>query len=111
MSKALPQFTMKLLGDTRYCIKVDYFMWNEDTEESYTQPCYLSIDTETKAQDGTPVNLIIFKDTITQYLRVFDTEKEAKNYMNSRLVNPCYCENQRVVKITYNFETKEWEEC
>lgn len=102
---------MKLLKDVSvYCIKVDYFMWSEEKGD-YTSPEYLSIDTETKRKDGTPANLIIFKEKITPSLRVFDTEIEAEEYMNSRIKNPCYCENQRVVKITYNFETKEWEEC
>ena len=101
---------MKLLKDVElYCIKVDYFMWSEEKGD-YTEPCYLSIDTEIKKKDGNPANLIIFKEDITPYLRVFDTEKEAKEYIQSRISNPCYCENPRVVKVKYNFESKEWEE-
>lgn len=103
---------MKLLGNLElYCIKVDYFMFNSETDEEYTEPSYLSIDTETKKKDGTPANLIIFKEDITSCLRVFDTEKEATEYMDSRISNPCYCENPRVVKITYDYEKKEWKEC
>lgn len=102
---------MKLLGDVRYCIKVDYFMWDSETDKDYTQPCYLSIDTETKTKDGTPCNLIIFKEEITSNLRVFDDHKEAIEYMLSHISNPCYCENPRVIKIKYNFKTREWEEC
>ena len=101
---------MKLLGDVRYCIKVDYFMCNIETDEEYTQPCYLSIDTETKDKYGNSPNLIIFKDEITEFLRVFDSKDEASEYMNSRISNPCYCENPRVIKIKYNFEAKEWED-
>ena len=105
----MKQFEMKLLGDTMYCIKVDYYMWSEDKGE-YTEPTYLTIDTETKDIEGKPSNLIIFKNEITPNLRVFDKHKEAVEYMLSRISNPCYCENQRVVAIRYNFETNAWEE-
>ena len=101
---------MKLLRDTKlYCIKVDYFMWSEEKGD-YTEPLYLSIDTETKAKDGTPVNLITFEEEITPHLRVFDTEKEAKEYISTRIGIACYCENPRVVKIKFSSETKKWEE-
>ena len=102
---------MKLLRDViLYCIKVDYFMWSEEKGE-YTQPCYLAIDTETKRKDGTCANIIIFEDDINiQNIRVFDTEIEAQDYIESRINNPCYCENQRVIKIKYNFENGKWEE-
>lgn len=100
---------MKLLKDVElYCIKVDYFMWYEDKGECI-EPCYLSIDTETMKKDGTCANLIIFEEKITPHLRVFDTENEAKDYMESHIKNPCYCCNPRVVKVKYNFESKEWE--
>lgn len=101
---------MKLLGDVKYCIKVDYFMWSEEKGE-YKEPVYLTIDTETKRKDGTNANIIIFKEDITPNLRVFDTHKEAVEYMLSRISNPCYCDNQRVVKIKYDFENEKWEEC
>lgn len=102
---------MKLLKDEcLFCIKVDYFMINGETNEEYTQPEYLGIDTKTKKKDGTPANFIIFLETITENLRVFDTEREALDYMNSRIKNPCYCENPRVIKIKYNFENNKWEE-
>ena len=101
---------MKLLKDVElYAIKVDYFMYSEEKGE-YTEPVYLSIDTKTKAKDGTSMNLIIFKEDITPFLRVFDMESEAKEYMESRLSNPCYCENMRVIKITYDFEKGKWVE-
>lgn len=101
---------MKLLRDVElYCIKVDYYMWSEEKGD-YTEPAYLSIDTETMKKDGTPANLIIFEEKITPHLRVFDTEDEAKKYMESHIKNPCYCGNPRVVKIKFSSETKEWEE-
>ena len=82
---------MKLLRDVElFCIKVDYLMWSEEKGE-YTEPCYLSIDTETKKKDGTPVNLIIFEEKITPHLRVFDSEIVAKRYIDSHITNPCYC--------------------
>ena len=107
----IPTTPMKLLGDTLYGIKVDYFMYDSENDREYTQPCYLTIDTETKDKNGTPLNLITFKEEITSNLRVFNHEMEAGLYRLAHLENPCYCENARVVKIKYNFETKEWEEC
>ena len=103
---------MKLLKDvTQYCIKVDYYHWSDEKGE-YTLPLYWSIDTETKRKDGTSANLIIFKENICDCLRVFDTEKEAKEYIATHTTgfNVCY-ENPRVVKIKYNFEENKWEEC
>ena len=98
---------MKLLKDiTAYCIKVDYFMWSEEKGE-YTEPAYLSIDTGTKAKDGTPVNLIIFKEDITPCLRIFDTKKEATEYMKKHLSNSCSCENERVVKLKLKYNLNE----
>ena len=101
---------MKLLGNVElYCIKVDYFMCS-DERGFYTEPLYLSIDTETKREDGTSANLIKFEEDITPCLRVFDTEKEANEYMNTRIKNPCYCENPRLSKIKYDFENGKWKE-
>jgi hypothetical protein len=103
---------MKLLKDTcLYAIKVDYFMWNEETDEEYTKPMYLSINTETKRKDGTPANLIIFKEEITENLRVFDEKSDAVTYMINKSRNACSFENARVIKITYDFETGNWKEC
>ena len=60
---------MKLLRDVElFCIKVDYLMWSEEKGE-YTEPVYLSIDTETMRKDGTCVNLIFFEEKITPRLR------------------------------------------
>lgn len=102
---------MKLLRDEiLYCIKVDYFMWNSKTEEEYTESVYLSIDTETKKKDGTPMNLIIFEESITDHLRVFDTEQEANEYIDRKERNTCCYENGRVIKIKYNCENGKWEE-
>lgn len=108
----MQQFEMKLLGDVKYCIKVDYFMWSEEKGE-YKEPNYLAIDTEAKREDGTNKNTIIFKEDLNvPNIRVFDTQQEALAYMYSRLQNSCcYSDNQRVVKIKYNFENGKWEEC
>lgn len=94
---------MLLLKDIYfYAIKVDYFMFNSETNEEYTEPVYLSIDTETKKKDGTPLNLIIFEEEITDHLRVFATEREAKKYMKEKCTDSCCFEKPRVVKIKYN---------
>lgn len=104
---------MKLLKDLiMYAIKIDYFMWDEKKEEEYTEPHFLTIDTETKDKSGNPLNLLIFKKEITENLRVFNTHKEAVKYIaeKSYLKSPCYGENVRVVKIKYNFNENKWEE-
>jgi hypothetical protein len=114
MSKTLPQFEMKLLGDieiTKYCIKIDYYMWDNDRDDVGEVPHYLAIDTKTKDKEGNPMNLLISEETMTPNLRVFDKHKEAVEYMLSRINNPCYGSNPRVIKIRYNFKTREWEEC
>ena len=103
---------MKLLKDIiMYAIKVDYFMWNDVTNEEYTMPHYLCIDTETKNKKGECMNLLIFKEEINSDLRVFDTLKEAKEYLNEKVKGSFCYNNERVIKITYNFETNRWEEC
>ena len=102
---------MTLLKDAcLYAIKVDYFMIDCETNEEYTEELFLSIDTKTKKKDGTPANLIIFEEEITDHLRIFYTKEEAENYINSHFdKNCCYCENQQVIKL--NLEKREWEEC
>lgn len=108
--KNIPVPPMKLLGDVMYCIKVDYFMYDSENDKEYTQPCYLTLDTKTKDKNGEILYLITFNDKITSNLRVFNTEMDAHTYRIARLANPCYCNNVRVVKIRYNFETNAWEE-
>ena len=95
---------MKLLGDVRYCIKVDYFHWDEEKDEEYTKPLYWCVSEEHL--------IIIFREEIDNRLRVFDTEKEANEYLKSHSTgfNICY-ENPRVVAIKYNFDENKWEEC
>lgn len=113
MSK-LPQFEMKLLEDiaiTRYCIKINYYIWDNDRDDVGEVPHYLAIDTKTKDKEGNPMNLLTWKEEITPNLRVFDGFEEAIEYMLSRISNPCYGTNQRVVKIRYNFKKRKWEEC
>ena len=98
---------MKLLKDiTTYCIKVDCFMWSEEKGE-YTEPAYLSIDTETKTKDGVCMNLITFKENITPCLRIFDTKKEATEYMKKHLSNSFGHENERVVKLKLKYNLNE----
>ena len=101
---------MKLLEDINiFAIKVDYYMWDEETDSEYEQPVYLTIDTETRGDSGVPLNLIMFTENITSNLRVFDTYREAEEYMAKKCSNsPCF-ENPRVVKIRFGKENK-WEE-
>ena len=101
---------MKLLNNVEfYCIKVDYYMWSEKKGE-YTEPVYLSIDYVSKRKDQTPANWIIFEEEIGPGLRIFDSKVEAISYMDERIKNPSYCENQRVVKIIFDFENGKWKE-
>lgn len=95
---------MKLLGDVKYGIKVDYFHWNAETDEEYTLPLYWCID-------DSPARIIIFREEIDDRLRVFDTGEEAIEYLKSHTTGfqVCY-ENPRVVKIKYDFAENRWEE-
>lgn len=95
---------MKLLGDVKYGIKVDYFHWNAETDEEYTLPLYWCID-------DSPARIIIFREEIDDRLRVFDTAEEAIEYLKSHTTGfqVCY-ENPRVVKIKYDFTENRWED-
>lgn len=96
---------MKLLRDvTQYCIKVDYFIWNEETDTEGREPLYWCIQEKT--------NLVIFRESINSELRVFDKYYEAREYLEAHQTgfNICY-ENPRIVEIKYNFEENRWEEC
>lgn len=102
---------MRLLKDiTVYAIKVDYYMYDPETETEYLEPVYLSIDSETKDDNGNPMNLIIFRDSITSDLRIFDTLKEANDYMIRRCNNSHSFENPRIVKIKYDHKEETWKE-
>lgn len=93
---------MKLLQEEfLYAIKVDYYMF--DGEKEYTKPLYLAINTKKN-------NLIVFKEDITGSLRVFDTERDASEYIKTHLKRSCSCENPRVVKVKYDFTSKVWKE-
>jgi hypothetical protein len=101
---------MKLLRDEfLFAIKVDYYMWSEEKGD-YTEPVYLSIDTETKRKDGTLAGIIIFETEIKENLRVFDREGDAIYYLEKRGKETCCYTNGRVIKIKYNFESNTWEE-
>ena len=102
---------MKLLKDTFvYAIKVDCFMYDEKTDTEYVEPMYLSIDTETKTEDGVPMNIIIFLDVITENLRTFDSLKEAKDYISKKCSNACNFENPRVIKVGFDHNKNTWKE-
>ena len=104
---------MLLLADVRkYAIKVNYFMFNSTTNEDYTEPCYLAIDTKTKNKKGECMNLLIFEENLNlPNLRVFDTIKEAVTYKKEHFGGIDFCfEDPRVVSIKYDFEENKWVE-
>lgn len=99
---------MKLLKNVElWCVQADVCIWNETLGE-YTEPAYLTIDTETKDKKGNPVNLLIFEPTITDNLRVFDTKEKAKDYMSTRLKCCTSIDGARVVKITWDCKMNHW---
>ena len=101
---------MKLLKDVSfYAIKVDYYMYDMETDSEYLYPVYLSIDTE-KDQNGIPKNLIIFRDDITPNLRVFDDLKDANEYITKKCNSPCSFENPRVIKVRFDYKENMWKE-
>ena len=103
--------SMKLLKDiTVYAIKVDYYMYDPETEVEYLEPVYLSIDSETKDDNGNPMNLIIFCDSITPNLRIFDTLREANDYKLRKCSNSHSFENPRIVKVKYDYKEEVWKE-
>ena len=102
---------MKLLKDiTVYAIKVDYYMYDPITDNEYLEPVYLSIDTETKDENGNPKNLIMFCDNLTPNLRIFDTLREANDYKLRKCSNSQCFENPRIVKVKYDYKEETWKE-
>lgn len=103
--------SMKLLKDiTVYAIKVDYYMYDTEAEVEYLEPVYLSIDRETKDENGIPLGLIVFRDNITENLRIFDTLKEANDYKLRKCSNSHSFENARIVKVKYDHKEEVWRE-
>lgn len=103
--------SMKLLKDiTVYAIKVDYYMYDPEIEAEYLEPVYLSIDTEKQDENGNPMNLITFRDSITPNLRIFDTLKEANDYKLRKCSNSHSFENARIVKVKYDHKEEVWKE-
>jgi hypothetical protein len=80
----------------KYGIKVDYYMYS-DEKGMYTSPCFLYTD-------RSKFKLLVFDERIDRDdidLRVFDSEKEAQEYMEKHgWSNPqCSFENPRIVKL------------
>lgn len=89
-----------LKNEYLYAIKADVFCRRGD--EEYTESNYISIDT----RGGR--NLLIFTEKINDNLRVFDTEREAENYVKDKIYLHHNCENIRIVKVMYDFEKRKW---
>ena len=83
----------------KYGIKADYYCWSEEKGE-YTTPCFLYTD-------RSKLKILVFDESIDRDdidLRVFDSEKEAKEYMKKHgwLDKPqCCFENPRIVELGY----------
>lgn len=89
-----------LKNEYLYAIKADVFCLRGD--EEYTESNYISIDT----REGK--NLLIFTEKINANLRVFDTEREAENYVIDKMCLHNSCDNIRIVKVMYDFEKRKW---
>ena len=79
----------------KYAIQASYYMWNEETEQEYTQ--WLYIGTESKFK------LFLFEEEINENTKLFDTAAEAGKYLD-KYFSPDECrisfKNVRIVEVT-----------
>lgn len=59
----------------KYAIKADYYMWSEEKGE-HTEELYLALEG--------PKKLFVFEEDITERTKLFDTAREAGEYIDAR---------------------------
>ena len=82
----------------KYAIKADYYMWNEE-KGMYTEELYLGIEG--------PHKLFVFDDQITERTKIFNSAREAGEYIDARdsLNNDairCSFESVKIVEVKEN---------
>ena len=81
-----------------YVIAVDYYCYNADTDEEYTESCFLYTTRD-------KLKLYVFDPSLNYLhhdLKWFATEKEAQDYIDAHnLSESCSYENCRVERIDY----------
>ena len=58
----------------KYAIQADYFMWNDETQTEYSQWLYLGTEGEHR--------IFIFDSDVTERTKLFNTAKEAGEYVD-----------------------------
>lgn len=58
----------------KYAIMVSYYMWNEKESKEYEEWLYLALEGERK--------LFVFEENVTDRTKLFDTAKEAGEYLD-----------------------------
>ena len=60
----------------KYAIQASYYMYNNETDETYEQWLYLGLKGERK--------LFVFDDDVNERTKLFDTAREAGEYIDTR---------------------------
>lgn len=58
----------------KYAIMVSYYMWNEKENKEYEEWLYLALEGERK--------LFVFEENVTDRTKLFNTAKEAGEYLD-----------------------------
>lgn len=58
----------------KYAIQVSYYMYNSETDEEYEEWLYLALEGKLK--------IFVFRDEIDEETKLFDTAKEAGEYVD-----------------------------
>lgn len=81
-----------------YIIKVDYFVYDETTEDGVgREPLYLYVTRNR-------LKIFIFKPTLSEEnfdLKWFETKKDAQDYIDGKLKDSICFDNARVEEIEY----------
>lgn len=78
----------------KYAIQASYYMYNAETDTDYEQWLYLALEGEQK--------IFVFEKNITDKTKLFDTAKEAGEYLDKHF-NPnemrCSFSTMRIVEV------------
>ena len=78
----------------KYAIQVSYYMYNSETDTEYEQWLYLALEGEHK--------IFVFEDDVTERTKLFDTAKEAGEYVDKHFgadKQRCSFNTVRIVEV------------
>ena len=78
----------------KYAIQVSYYMYNSETDTEYEQWLYLALEGKHK--------IFVFEDDVTERTKLFDTVREAGEYIDKHFgadEQRCSYSTVRIVEI------------